>query len=108
MKHIGEYLKEYIENNRLVKGEIAEKCEITHTYLSAIFHKSSIDCALFDKICNVIGLDPALVFESSSSKAVQNDVNKDLQIEMLSKLLDEKERTIQLLLNKSGTATEQN
>ena len=61
MKHIGNILKNHIETNHLKKRDIANAVGITYNYLSTIFTKQSIDCALFEKLCVVTGLNPMSV-----------------------------------------------
>lgn len=104
MKHIGNEIKRLIEQKHLVKKEIADALGYTPTALSGIMRKESIDCALLVKICDVIGASPASFF--------QDDVPapKPLtaaEAQVLYQLLDEKERTIKILLSKNGTKSGQ-
>lgn len=104
MKNVGKYLKNYIESNGLSKSNIAQKCNITPTYLSIIFHKSTIDCALLEKLCKATGINPAEFFDVEYSVPQKSKTTESFQIEMLNKLLDEKERMIQFLISKSATS----
>jgi hypothetical protein len=111
MLHLGQTLKKHIETNGLLKTEVAKTAGITYNYLSIIFNKQSIDCALWEKLCLSSGLDPAIAFSDTERKDTpQKDVSDDIT-SSLRQLLDEKERTIQILLNKiplvTGTKTEQ-
>lgn len=101
MKHVGELIKNHIEENRLLKREIAEKLGITYNYLASVYKKESLNMSFYNDICNVIGLDPALAFDDKEKEDEKKDPN--LEIQYLKKMLDEKERMIQYLLSKSGT-----
>lgn len=116
MKHVGLTLKAIIEDNRLQKNTIAIRAGITPTYLSAIMRKSSIDCELLERICNVIGVRPSMFFDDGvyvdNSNTVSNVhaealVNATVnisqgEVEALKKMIEEKERTIQILMKSKG------
>lgn len=120
MKHIGNFLKQYIEQNGIVKAQVAENVGITYNYLSMIFKKPSIDAELLEKICQAVGLHPAVFFDvPAGGKGSYNDImaqtiignaqvhineNQNLR-ELLAekeRVIEEKERTIQILMAKSG------
>lgn len=63
MKHVGSLLQKYIEDNNLVKKEVAESVGITYNYLSTIFKKDSIDCELLEKFCRALHISPLMFFE---------------------------------------------
>lgn len=120
MKHIGQILKNHIENNHLKKGHIAAQAGISYNYLSTIFKQSSCDADLLERLYVAAGLHPGIVFD------VPEQVNKNLsdiyaqtmlgnasiqinQHENLRELLAEKERiiaekerTIQILMGNRG------
>ena len=117
MKHLGNELRKYLDSNQIVKKSVAEKIGITPTYLSILLNKESFDCALLDKICRVISLSPAYFFDDYSngnSGNVVGDVNASSihgntnvsisqgEVEMLKKLIEEKERTIKILMKAKG------
>lgn len=115
MKHIGETIKTIIEEKNLQKNLVANKVGITPTYLSAIMKKTTIDCALLCRICEAIGVHPRYFFEDIASTSYNvSDVKAESIIgaatvnisqgeaAALQKLLDEKERTIQILMRAKG------
>lgn len=113
MKHLGRLIKNHIETNRLVKKTVAERVGVSPTYLSTLFNQETMDCLLFEKICNVIGLPPAVAFDEPTSGAkLLSDTKAKTMIEpatatigeakALQDLLAEKERMIQILLATSG------
>lgn len=120
MKHIGKILKEHIESNHLVKGEVADKVGISYNYLSTIFKQESVDAKLLEKLCIATGLHPNVVFEipeeiENSYKdiwaktilgtaKVHISANEDLKAILAEKerVIEEKERTIQILMASAG------
>lgn len=129
MKPIGPVIKKFIEENQIKKMDVAEKVGISYNYLSTIFLKSSIDAALFEKICIAIGLNPISVFETSPELVAKNyrDINattrvgnaavsisdggfcerlleeKERVINEKERIIEEKERTIRILLKLDGS-----
>lgn len=115
MKHVGETIKNFIEVRKLHKGMIASQVGITPTYLSAIFNKESIDCKLLESICKVIGLSPSALFDDLPNHILTvGDVSASTgigtasvhisqgEVDGMKQLLDEKERTIQILMKSKG------
>lgn len=120
MKHIGKTLKEYIESHKLVKGEVAKQVGISYNYLSTIFKQPSVDACLLEKLCIAIGLHPSEMFEVPEdienryqdiwakailgSAKVKINSNENLRALLAEKerIIEEKERTIQILLSRDG------
>ncbi|MBR6746489.1 MAG: helix-turn-helix transcriptional regulator [Muribaculaceae bacterium] len=115
MKHIGQELFSIIEQKRLVKKEVAERVGITPVYLSAIMRKESIDAELLERICKAIGVSPAIFFDDYKGIGNQiGDVNATAvmgvasvnisqgEIDLLKSMLEEKERTIKILMRAKG------
>lgn len=116
MKHVGQILKKHIEDNHLVKGQIAAKAGITYNYLSTIFKQPSIDADLLERLYVAAGLNPGIVFDvpehiiknlsdinahtivgDASVQINQNESLRELIAEK-ERIIAEKERTIQILL----------
>lgn len=107
-----------IADSKLNKGQIAIQCGVSRTTIENLLSGSDIKVSTLEALSKVLGVSPALFFDDISaingSVAVKNnsgtittgDINSDLnagyaeRIKLLEKLLDEKERTIQLLLNR--------
>jgi len=113
MKHLGKLIKNHIEANKLVKKTVAEDVGISPTYLSTLFNQETMDCLLFEKICNTIGLTPAVAFDvPAPGTKLLSDIKAETIIgpatvtigetKALQDLLAEKERMIQVLLATSG------
>lgn len=120
MKDIGKTLKDYIEQNQLVKKHIAEQAGISVNYLSTIFKQKTVDAALLERLCLAAGIHPAVMFDvpeelNSKFKDIwaktligkaqvqinENDSLRELIAEK-DRVIAEKERTIQILMAQSG------
>lgn len=122
MKHVGQILKAYIESHGLLKTQVAKQVGITYNYLSTIYKKESIDAELLERICVAIGLHPAVFFDFPEDAGntykdiwaktmignaqVQINENDNLRALLAEKdrVIDEKERTIQILMAQNGLA----
>lgn len=120
MKHVGQLLKKHIESHGIKKNEVAKAAGISFNYLSTIFAKPSIDAQLLEKLYIAAGLNPAIVFDASvggyknmseiSSTAVLGTstitIGEAASLKMLleekDKQLEEKERTIRILMAQLG------
>lgn len=120
MKHIGELLKKHIEDNHLIKGQIAAQAGISYNYLSTIFKQKSCDADLLERLFVAAGLHPAVVFDvpeqvsknfsdimaktilgNASVNINQNENLRELLAEK-ERIIAEKERTIQILMSNAG------
>lgn len=113
MKHLGQVLKKHIETNHLKKRDIANAAGISYNYLSTIFNRPSMDCALWDKLCAASGLNPASGFDAFQGNKNYSEIQAQTVVgpatvmigaeqKSLLDLLAEKERLIQVLLAASG------
>ena len=120
MKHIGKTLKEHIESHRLVKGDVAKQVGISYNYLSTIFKQESIDANLLERLCIAIGLHPSEVFEvpqeietryqdiwaktllGHAKVEINSSENLRALLNEKERIIEEKERTIQILLSRAG------
>ncbi|MDE7180362.1 MAG: helix-turn-helix domain-containing protein [Muribaculaceae bacterium] len=120
MKHIGKILKEHIESNKLVKGEVAKKAGISYNYLSTIFKQPSVDADLLERLCVASGLHPSVVFDipeeietmykdiwaktllGSAKVEINSSENLRALLNEKERIIEEKERTIQILMSRAG------
>lgn len=122
MKHIGQLLKKHIEDNHLIKGQIAEQAGISSNYLSTIFKQPSCDADLLERLYVAAGLHPGIVFDvpeqvnknfsdiiaktilgNASVNINQNENLRELLAEK-ERIIAEKERTIQILMGNAPTS----
>jgi transcriptional regulator with XRE-family HTH domain len=115
MKHVGNELFSIIEEKKLVKKELAERIGITPVYFSSIMKKDSIDAELLERICKVVGVSPAYFFDDYRGDSNHiGDVNATAvmgiasvnisqgEVDLLKSMLEEKERTIKILMQAKG------
>lgn len=120
MLHIGNEIKKAIESNHLVKQDVAEQLGVSPTYLARMFNQNDMKCSMLDRVSKVIGLSVSHIFEQEGQVSVQNvsansvigNAKAELnvtpgEVATLRELLDEKERTIRILLAQIGTKTGQ-
>ncbi|MBQ7941118.1 MAG: helix-turn-helix transcriptional regulator [Muribaculaceae bacterium] len=109
MKHIGQELFNIIEQKKLIKKEIAKQIGITPVYFSAIMRKDSIDAELLERICKAISVSPAYFFDDyTENKNVIGDVSiSQGEVDLLKSMLEEKERTIKILMQAKGFESRQ-
>lgn len=117
MKHIGNELDRILSSNRRIKKkEFAKKINMSDVNLSKIFKKESIDSALLERISKTLNIPISFWFDEKAdipkitqtgngnkSQVGNGNVIVESQaneIEHLKQLLEEKERTIQILMNK--------
>ncbi len=115
MRRIGPTLDQIITDKGLIKKNIADQLGITPTYFSRLMKNDSMDCHMLENICKIINVSPAIFFDDCTSinvgganaSSLLGNANAQVNItqgeaQALRELLAEKERTIQILLEKSG------
>ena len=115
MKKIGPELDRIITERGVIKKNIAERLNITPTYFSRLLKAETMDCQMLENICNIIGISPAIFFDDvksiniggANATSVLGTATAQVNItqgeaQALKQLLEEKERTIQILLQKTG------
>ncbi len=113
MKHVGQTIATILEEKKLTQKYVAEKIGHTAVSMNKILKKDSIDCALLERICNVLNVSPSLFFEdnthsqsivgSNNIQAINSTIAleaKEREVELLKEVLAEKERTIKILLER--------
>ena len=117
MKHFGNQLDELFKKKRIIQKDFAEKMGVTTVTVTKWKSQESIDAAKLEAISKVLNVPISYWFdlkESASSivngnksaasvygnATVTASNEKDKEIEHLKALLVEKERTIQILMNK--------
>ena len=112
----GKELKEKLAKQAIPASAIAEKIGISPQAINSTFNASDVKSGTLERIANVLGVDMTFFYPAEGNKAfasgdnsvaaIQSTVtqgdSKVLQerINCLERLLDEKERTIQILMNR--------
>lgn len=117
MKHFGNQLDELFKKKRIIQKDFAEKMGVTNVTVTKWKSQESIDAAKLEAISKVLNVPisywfdlketPSSIVNGNRSAAsvygnatVSTSNEKDKEIEHLKQLLEEKERTIQILMNK--------
>ncbi len=109
MKNVGEMLQIILKQRKLNQIQAAEKVGLTRVWFNKIIHKEDCNCSTLEKICYGLEISPSIFFDAEWSCVAAmpgtKEADKERTIgilerenELLRKLLDEKERTIGLLL----------
>ena len=116
--HIGNKIKEEVAKRNISVTDFAKLINKSRPYTYSIFEKENIDTELLIHISSVLNLSPASFFEDITPSVMQNgtknilvgrDKLEDAMIEIKhlkaviegkDKLLEEKERLINVLMNK--------
>lgn len=109
MKNIGETLQDILRQRHLNQIQAAQKTGLTRVWFNKIIHKEDLSCSTLEKICYGLDIHPSIFFdarwsaatpEHAATSTAADSETKQLrrENELLKKLLDEKERTISILL----------
>lgn len=118
MKHFGNQLDEVFRKKKVVQKDFADKIGVTEVTVTKWKSKESIDAAKLEIISKALNIPISYWFDDDcqlnqsiasgdgSAASVYGNAtagviaDKDKEIEHLKVLLEEKERTIQILMNK--------
>lgn len=117
MKHFGNQLDELFKKKRVIQKDFAKMMGVTTVTVTKWKSQDSIDAAKLEAISKVLNVpitywfdlkdSPTSIVNGDKSAAsvygnatVSTSNEKDKEIEHLKQLLEEKERTIQILMNK--------
>lgn len=118
MKHFGNQLDELFRKKRIIQKDFADKMGVTAVTVTKWKSQESIDAAKLEVISKVLNipitywfddntqLNQSIVNGDGSAASVYGNAtagviaDKDKEIEHLQQLLKEKERLIQVLINK--------
>lgn len=118
MKHFGNQLDELFRKKRIIQKDFANKMGVTAVTISKWKSQESIDAAKLEVISKVLNIpisywfddecqfNQSIVHGDGSAASIYGNAtagmiaDKDKEIEHLKLLLEEKERTIQILMQK--------
>ena len=120
MKHFGNQLDELFRKKRIVQKDFADKMGVTAVTITKWKSQESIDAAKLEAISKILNIPISYWFDDNfqfNQSIVNGDgsaasvygnatageiADKDKEIEHLKLLLEEKERTIQILMQKQN------
>ena len=90
----GEELKISIEKQGVPKAELSRRLGISPQSFSQMLNAADVKSGFIEKICEALNISPAVLYGDEESKHLREE------IAYLKQLLEEKERTIQILMKK--------
>lgn len=111
----GKELKDKLAKQGIPASAIAEKIGISPQAINSTFNAADVKSGTLERIANVLGVDMTFFYPADNQNAVasgdnsvaaiQSTVTHDdgvlaAKVSLLEKLLEEKERTIQILMKK--------
>ena len=110
-------IRELAKEKRMTLTKLAEEVGITYSGLQKLMERNSTNPETIEKIANVLNIPVKVLFDEKDTELILNEESevdsynnnsslksilkeKDMEIEHLKKMLEEKERTIQILLKK--------
>ena len=113
MKPVGPTLDSEIKSRGLVKARIAEAYGISRQNFGNLLKCKSMDLAKYEKLCNIIGCSPTIVFEDGIQRAIsigaisQTTYDGDASVsvnegtlKMIDQLLNSKDKVIYEMENR--------
>ena len=110
-------INSYVASNKLGKGEIAERCGISRTTLDNVLSGADVKISTVEKLASVLGGSVGSFFDEqptstanasgdrsvaaiNSEISVGENLADSERVAYLERILEEKERTIQILMSK--------
>lgn len=105
MKHFGKAFCELLYHSGATQKSVGDKLGISHVTVTRMKEQASIDAAMLEKICHIFNVPITYFFDGVTETPAQESGAGEIELEllrsentMLHRLVDEKERTIQILL----------
>lgn len=107
MKHFGKAFSELLFRSGLTQKAIGEKMQTSHVTVTRWKEQATIDAAQLEKLCRIFHVPVTYFFDSDvvgeATAAAENDNALHLamleqKVAMQQRIIEEKERTIQILL----------
>lgn len=105
----GKELKDKLAKQDIPASAIAEKIGISPQAINSTFNAADVKSGTLERIANVLGVDMTFFYPAEGNKAVASGENSvaainsnvnSSEVELLKKLLEEKERTIKILMGR--------
>lgn len=93
-------IRDLCEKNKIKIRELASRIGKDESSIQSMIRTGSTNTKTLEAIAKVFNVSPGIFFENPSENKTEKSLNKDAEIAYLKKILEEKERLIQVLLNK--------
>lgn len=93
-------IRNLCERNKIKIRELASRIGKDESSIQSMIRTGSTNTKTLEAIAEVFNVSPGIFFNSPVEDNTENSLTKDAEIAYLKKILEEKERLIQVLLNK--------
>lgn len=88
------------EKKKIKIRELASRIGKDESSIQSMIRTGSTNTKTLEAIAEIFNVSPGIFFDSPSENNMGNSLNKEAEIAYLKKILEEKERLIQVLLSK--------
>ena len=93
-------IRDLCERNKIKIRELASRIGKDESSIQSMIRKVSTNTKTLEAIAEVFDVSPGIFFDNPLESNTENCFNKEAEIAYLKKILEEKERLIQVLLSK--------
>ena len=93
-------IRDLCETNKIKIRELASRIGKDESSIQSMIRTGSTNTKTLEAIAEVFNVSPGIFFDNPSESNTGNALDKEEEIAYLKKILEEKERLIQVLLNK--------
>ena len=93
-------IRDLCEKNKIKIRELASRIGKDESSIQSMIRTGTTTTKTLEAIAEVFNVSPGIFFDNPSENNTGNSLNKEAEIAYLKKILEEKERLIQVLLSK--------
>lgn len=93
-------IRDLCEKNKIKIRELASRVGKDESSIQSMIRTGSTNTKTLEAIAEVFNVSPGIFFDNPLESNTENSLNKEAEIAYLKKILEEKERLIQVLLSK--------
>ena len=93
-------IRDLCERNKIKIRELASRIGKDESSIQSMIRTGSTNTKTLEAIAEIFNVSPGIFFDNPLESNTENSLNKEAEIAYLKKILEEKERLIQVLLSK--------
>ena len=93
-------IRDLCEKNKIKIRELASRIGKDESSIQSMIRTGSTNTKTLEAIAEVFNVSPGIFFDNPLESNTEDSLNKEAEIAYLKKILEEKERLIQVLLSK--------
>ena len=93
-------IRDLCEKNKIKIRELASRIGKDESSIQSMIRTGSTNTKTLEAIAEVFNVSPGIFFDNPLESNTENSLNKEAEIAYLKKIIEEKERLIQVLLSK--------